>query len=106
MNDATHDVKSVFFEALEKESSEELNDYLNEVCGDSAKLRSRVEDLLQAHQKAGEFLGGPSPTRAHCDQPAPRSAPSSSMRCISTVPAPLNACSASTPIRSPCTQPA
>ena len=44
MNDVTPDVKEVFFEALQKESPEELIDYLDEACGESAELRSRVEE--------------------------------------------------------------
>ena len=57
--------KDVFFQAIEFDG--DLNVFLEEHCGDDQKLRREVEELLAAHQKAGEFLGGSasiSPTRS------------------------------------------
>jgi serine/threonine protein kinase len=50
------DERTIFFEALDKGSTEQRTDYLNEVCGDDAALRQRVESLLAAHNDAGSFL--------------------------------------------------
>src|SRR5262249_4827380 len=33
--------------------------FLDRACGSDAGLRTRVEELLRAHQAAGHFLGGP-----------------------------------------------
>lgn len=55
------DCKEIFFAALETPSPEELKRYLDEVCGENTEQRLRVEQLLRAHQKAGNFLGGSQP---------------------------------------------
>ena len=34
-------------------------EYLARVCGDNADLRQRVEQLLEAHERAGDFLDQP-----------------------------------------------
>jgi serine/threonine protein kinase len=69
MNHVTPDAKLIFLEAIEKDSPEELARYLDEACQDDAALRSRVEQLLQAHQNAGKFLGGSAIGGATIDQP-------------------------------------
>lgn len=43
--------KSIFLSALERESPDEREAYLDEACGDDAKLRSSVEALLAAHER-------------------------------------------------------
>jgi hypothetical protein len=43
--------KSIFLAALEKESSAERDAFLSEACGDDARLRAEVEELLQAHDR-------------------------------------------------------
>ena len=50
--------KQIFFDALEKESGEERKRFIQEECAGDATLLHRVEELLQGHQKAGQFLGG------------------------------------------------
>src|SRR5262249_50156169 len=51
----------IFLEALECQGPEELIRYLDRACGADVALRTRVEELLLAHQKAGNFLGKPEP---------------------------------------------
>ena len=51
--------EDILLAALEKETAEERQRYLNEACGDDAVLRARVEGLLKAHQAAGSFLEQP-----------------------------------------------
>jgi len=53
------DAKTVFSEALERESGKARADYLDEACGDDECLRLRVEGLLAAYTKAGDFLQTP-----------------------------------------------
>src|SRR5438552_3838266 len=65
MNGPGRDVMSVFSEALACGSLEERAAYLAEVCGDEPVLRARVEDLLRAHQGAGNFLRGDTATPVH-----------------------------------------
>ncbi len=61
MNDLTSDGKAIFFLALEQPTQEELVAYLDKAYGQNTEVRVRVENLLRAHQRAGNFLGGPSP---------------------------------------------
>src|SRR5262249_45254769 len=51
---------SIFCEARERRSAEERAAYLEEVCGDDAVLRARVEELLCAEPVVGSFLQGDS----------------------------------------------
>ncbi len=46
----------IFVTALEKKNPEERKAYLQEACGEDKDLRKEVEELLQAHEKAGDFL--------------------------------------------------
>ena len=75
MSDANPDAKAIFFEALEKSTPEELAAHLDQACGENAELRARVEDLLQAHDKAGRFLGGSGSADATEDTPQIREQP-------------------------------
>src|SRR5262245_53903210 len=52
------DIQAIFNEAISLPSDEERGRYLDEVCGDNASVRSRVEALLRAHSQAGGFFGG------------------------------------------------
>ncbi|MGE5296023.1 MAG: protein kinase domain-containing protein [Solirubrobacterales bacterium] len=52
----TAELKSVFLGALEISDAEQRTAYLVEACGDNAELRSQVESLLKAHERAGGFL--------------------------------------------------
>ncbi|MFT5093588.1 MAG: serine/threonine protein kinase [Porticoccaceae bacterium] len=48
--------RTIFLEALEKDNPEQRSAFLNDVCGEDAELRQRVETLLSAHNDAGSFL--------------------------------------------------
>ena len=60
MGKEAKDIKAIFSEALEKQSTEERAVYLDKACGNDTKLRGRIEALLKAHAKAGSFLDVPS----------------------------------------------
>src|SRR5262245_33751572 len=49
-------VEDVFLAALEKNTPAERADFLDAACKDDPDLRRRVERLLEAHPKAGDFL--------------------------------------------------
>jgi WD40 repeat protein len=55
------DIKAIFSEAIEKQTPEEQAAYLDEVCGKDTELRSKIEELLKAHEQAGSFLEIPDP---------------------------------------------
>jgi serine/threonine protein kinase len=74
MNDAKPDAKAVFLEALENPSPDDMASYLDEACAGDDALRRRVEELLQAHREAGNFLGPDSiqtaaPAEPVCERP-------------------------------------
>ena len=52
-------VRSVFCEALEKETREQREAYLSQACQNDAALRTEVEALLRAQPKAEDFFKGP-----------------------------------------------
>src|SRR3990172_12025517 len=54
-----HDAKMIFSEALEREGGRSRVAYLDEACGDDQGLRAKVEGLLAAYAKAGDFLQTP-----------------------------------------------
>jgi eukaryotic-like serine/threonine-protein kinase len=56
MSHSMTSVRSIFGRVLEIESSGERAAYLNEACGDNADLRSEVDSLLEAIDKAGNFM--------------------------------------------------
>ena len=51
--------ETMFAAALEKQNPAERSAFLDEACADDPALRQRVEALLQAHEKAGDFLERP-----------------------------------------------
>ena len=55
------DVKVIFCKAVEKESDEERQAYLDQVCGDNPDLRAKLEELLALHDQADGFLEVPAP---------------------------------------------
>jgi serine/threonine protein kinase len=59
MSNEPKDIKVIFSEALEKQADNERSAYLAEVCRSDANLREKVEKLLRAHSKAGDFLDAP-----------------------------------------------
>ena len=52
-------IEMIFTSTLEKRSSAERTAYLDDVCRGDAELRTRVEELLKAHDEAGDFLESP-----------------------------------------------
>ena len=52
-------MEQLFSAALEKDSSAEQNAFLKSACGADIDLRTRVEALLQAHDRVGSFLDVP-----------------------------------------------
>ncbi len=59
MNDEPKNVKLIFAEALEKSTTIERVTYLNKACNENSDLRAEVEDLLKAHEQAGDFMEAP-----------------------------------------------
>jgi uncharacterized protein (TIGR03067 family) len=51
--------RTIFLEALDKTSPAERAAYLAQACGGDAALQRRIEQLLQSHQEAGQFLATP-----------------------------------------------
>ncbi len=58
MNDLPHRDVDVFSEALQKPPGERAA-FLAQACAGDASFRARVDVLLQAHERAGDFLGEP-----------------------------------------------
>ncbi len=61
MNQANIKIREIFAAACERESTEAVEQFLEEACHDDVHLRREVEELLRAHHDAGEFLGGTKP---------------------------------------------
>src|SRR5215471_8743871 len=59
--------ESIFAEALDKRSPDELAAFLDGACASDAALRARVENLLKSHEHAGSFLR--KPLAATVDEP-------------------------------------
>ncbi len=59
MKEEPKDIKTIFSEALEKKDARERAAYLDKVCGNDVDLRAKVEELLMAHEEAGDFLKVP-----------------------------------------------
>ncbi|HUG66887.1 MAG TPA: protein kinase [Pirellulaceae bacterium] len=55
------DEEAVFLEALQKTAPQARAAFLDDACAGDPSLREGVELLLQAHEKAGEFLQGKPP---------------------------------------------
>ena len=51
--------ETLFAAALEKQSPAERSAFLDEACADDPAMRQRVEALLHAHEKAGDYLERP-----------------------------------------------
>jgi serine/threonine protein kinase len=62
MNKTRNRVRSIFLHAVENIPPEQWEAYLDEVCADDPDLRSRVNALLEADQRADSLLDGPEPT--------------------------------------------
>src|SRR5262249_9446239 len=68
MNDVNANAKAIFLQALDYQGLDDLVRFLDQACGPDAGLRARVEELLRAHQEAGNFLGRPDPPDVTCDE--------------------------------------
>jgi eukaryotic-like serine/threonine-protein kinase len=71
-------IESIFLAALEKRSPEDRAAYLDEACGGDEDLRRRVERLLDAHPKVGDFMEKPAAvaaaTQPSAEEPAQQAA--------------------------------
>jgi len=59
MAEKPKDIEAIYNTALNKGSEAERSAYLDAACGDDVVLRARVEELLKAHEEAGDFLEVP-----------------------------------------------
>ncbi|MEZ6073687.1 MAG: serine/threonine-protein kinase [Pirellulales bacterium] len=62
---------TVFTEALDCPSAQEREVYLDRACAGRPDLRERVDALLRAHHRDGNFLGQPSPNQTNTLVSAP-----------------------------------
>jgi WD40 repeat protein/serine/threonine protein kinase len=72
MNEPERQIMSLLGEAVEHRSPEERAAFLDKACAGDAGRRARVEELLRAHQAAGNFLQGnrlPAELVATVDEP-------------------------------------
>jgi Leucine-rich repeat (LRR) protein len=60
--------RTIFFEALDRDTPAERSAYLDAACGGDGALRRRVEALLHSHEGAGNFLGQTAPMRLAAEQ--------------------------------------
>ena len=70
MAEESTDIKVIFAEALAIEDPEQRKAYLDRVCKANQKLRAEIEQLLDAHLQAGDFLEAP-PVGAEATLDAP-----------------------------------
>jgi tetratricopeptide (TPR) repeat protein/serine/threonine protein kinase len=70
MNAEARKVRSIFLAAVEKNSPEQRNAYLDEACAGDEELRRRVEVLLRAHEQPNPLLDRPATPEATVDEPA------------------------------------
>jgi serine/threonine protein kinase/WD40 repeat protein len=59
MSENNRSVRTIFSEALEIADAQQRAEYLAQACGADTALRQSVQELIQAHEAAGRFLGGP-----------------------------------------------
>jgi serine/threonine protein kinase/Tol biopolymer transport system component len=59
LNERDRQIEAIYHLALEKPTEAERQSYLDSACGDDGELRTVVEGLLKAHDKAGNFLEVP-----------------------------------------------
>ena len=57
----TLSIDEIYLAALEKSTGQERSDYLDAACAGNDTLRRRIERLLRAQSKVGEFLESPQP---------------------------------------------
>ena len=59
MTQRPKDIKLIFAEALEKQTSEERAEYLDITCGNDIELLRKVEALLTAYEEADDVPDSP-----------------------------------------------
>jgi WD40 repeat protein/serine/threonine protein kinase len=64
-------VEAIFFAAIERQSPEDRAAYLEEICAHDESLRQRVEALLNAQPKLGNFLQGNAADMVATSPPSP-----------------------------------
>ncbi|MCS7471581.1 protein kinase [Stieleria sp. ICT_E10.1] len=69
MNTISDNAKAIFLEAVEKHSPGTWEAFLNQACGEDAKLRGHVEGLLQAHAEKDSLFDRVGET-AELDRPS------------------------------------
>ncbi|MHC4558099.1 MAG: protein kinase domain-containing protein [Planctomycetota bacterium] len=52
-------IRQIFCEAVEKQTQQEREAYLDEVCSDNPSLRAEIDALLKAHYGQDDLLSGP-----------------------------------------------
>jgi serine/threonine protein kinase/Tfp pilus assembly protein PilF len=70
VNDLDARAKAIFLEAIEQNSPEGRTLFLDSACGGNKALRARMEELIRAHELAGNFLGGQSLQSDQSEEPA------------------------------------
>ena len=68
MKHVANPVEAIFAQAIAQGSREAREAYLQNACGDDSRLRARVEALLKAHDRAGNFMNSDEPEDT-LDQP-------------------------------------
>jgi len=71
----TPSIDEIYFSALEKPTGRERSAYLDLACSGDEELRRRVERLLCAESKVGDFLESPAPEVAAVFVPPPAERP-------------------------------
>jgi hypothetical protein len=71
----TPSIDEIYFSALEKPTSGERCAYLDRACAGDEDLRRRVERLICAESKVGDFLESPAPEIAEAFVPSPAECP-------------------------------
>jgi serine/threonine protein kinase/tetratricopeptide (TPR) repeat protein len=69
--------RDLFLQALEITNPAERAAFLDRACAADPSLRVQVDQLLQAHEQAGQFLDPPHPVAGSLEHTAPYVAPSS-----------------------------
>ena len=64
MSNIDSKARDLFMQALDQ-PAEQVADWLADACGNDSELRQRVQALLDAHQKAGGFLGTGAEDQSH-----------------------------------------
>ena len=64
MTPSQSDLKALFLGALDRPEGPERAAYLDDACRGDASVRAQVEELLEAHDRAGVFLASAAETAA------------------------------------------